>query len=41
MEPISCTVLVLGGGPAGYVCAIRAGQLGLDVVPAVLDFYLL
>lgn len=32
MEPISCTVLVLGGGPAGYVCAIRAGQLGLDVV---------
>lgn len=32
MEPISCTVLVLGGGPAGYVCAIRAGQLGLDTV---------
>ncbi|MET0567509.1 MAG: FAD-dependent oxidoreductase, partial [Hyphomicrobiaceae bacterium] len=32
MEPIACTVLVLGGGPAGYVCAIRAGQLGLDTV---------
>src|SRR6478736_6356485 len=32
MEPMSCTVLVLGGGPGGYVCAIRAGQLGLDVV---------
>src|SRR5581483_7184620 len=32
MEPISCTVLVLGGGPGGYVCAIRAGQLGLDTV---------
>jgi len=24
-------VLVLGSGPAGYVCAIRAAQLGLDV----------
>jgi dihydrolipoamide dehydrogenase len=32
MEPISCTVLVLGSGPAGYVCAIRAGQLGLNTV---------
>jgi dihydrolipoamide dehydrogenase len=32
MEPIVCTVLVLGGGPGGYVCAIRAGQLGLDTV---------
>jgi len=32
MEPISCTVLVLGGGPGGYVTAIRAGQLGLDTV---------
>ncbi len=24
-------LIVLGGGPAGYVCAIRAGQLGLNV----------
>jgi len=24
-------VIILGGGPAGYVCAIRAGQLGLNV----------
>jgi dihydrolipoamide dehydrogenase len=32
MEPLSCTVLVLGGGPGGYVCAMRAGQLGLDTV---------
>ena len=32
MEPMSCAVLVLGGGPGGYVCAIRAGQLGLDTV---------
>jgi dihydrolipoamide dehydrogenase len=32
MEPIACSVLVLGGGPGGYVCAIRAGQLGIDTV---------
>lgn len=32
MEPISCSVLVLGGGPGGYACAIRAAQLGLDTV---------
>ena len=32
MQPIACKVLVLGGGPGGYVCAIRAGQLGLDTV---------
>ena len=25
-------VLVIGGGPGGYVAAIRAGQLGLDTV---------
>jgi dihydrolipoamide dehydrogenase len=24
--------LVIGGGPGGYVCAIRAGQLGVDTV---------
>ena len=24
-------VIVLGGGPAGYVCAIRCAQLGLSV----------
>ena len=24
-------VIIIGGGPAGYVCAIRAGQLGLKV----------
>lgn len=32
MREISCKLLVVGGGPAGYVCAIRAGQLGLDTV---------
>ncbi len=25
-------VLIIGGGPAGYPCAIRARQLGLDVI---------
>lgn len=29
---ISCKLLVVGAGPAGYVAAIRAGQLGLDTV---------
>jgi dihydrolipoamide dehydrogenase len=32
MAEIAAKVLVVGGGPGGYVCAIRAGQLGLDVV---------
>lgn len=29
-EKITTQVLVVGGGPGGYVAAIRAGQLGLD-----------
>jgi len=29
-DPIHTKVLILGGGPGGYVAAIRAGQLGLD-----------
>src|SRR5580700_10482438 len=32
MRDISCKLLVIGAGPGGYVCAIRAGQLGLDTV---------
>ena len=32
MKEISCNLLVIGAGPGGYVCAIRAGQLGLDTV---------
>jgi dihydrolipoamide dehydrogenase len=32
MKPIQTKLLIIGGGPAGYPCAIRAGQLGLDVV---------
>ena len=31
-DTIHTKVLVLGGGPGGYVAAIRAGQLGLDTV---------
>ena len=27
----SFDVIILGGGPAGYVCAIRCAQLGLQV----------
>ncbi len=27
-----CDVLIIGGGPGGYVCGIRAGQLGLKVI---------
>ncbi|WP_322867481.1 dihydrolipoyl dehydrogenase [Aquicoccus sp. G2-2] len=32
MKAISCKLLVVGAGPGGYVCAIRAGQLGVDTV---------
>ena len=27
-----CQVLIIGAGPGGYVCGIRAGQLGLDTI---------
>ncbi len=32
MKDIICKLLVVGAGPGGYVCAIRAGQLGVDTV---------
>lgn len=32
MREIACRLLVIGAGPGGYVCAIRAGQLGVDTV---------
>lgn len=32
MKDISCRLLIIGAGPGGYVCAIRAGQLGVDTV---------
>lgn len=31
-DPIHTKVLVIGGGPGGYVAAIRSGQLGLETV---------
>lgn len=30
-------ITIIGGGPGGYVCAIRAGQLGLDTVLVEAD----
>lgn len=35
--PLKVEVLVLGGGPGGYVAAIRAGQLGLDTALVEAD----
>ncbi len=32
MADINCKLLVIGAGPGGYVCAIRAAQLGVDTV---------
>jgi dihydrolipoamide dehydrogenase len=32
VKDISCKLLIIGAGPGGYVCAIRAGQFGIDTV---------
>ncbi len=32
MTDLSTKLLIIGGGPGGYVCGIRAGQLGLDTI---------
>ncbi|MCJ8322894.1 MAG: dihydrolipoyl dehydrogenase [Hyphomicrobiales bacterium] len=37
MEHISCDVLVVGGGPGGYVAAIRASKLGKKVILVEAD----
>jgi dihydrolipoyl dehydrogenase len=37
MNELRCKVLVIGGGPGGYVAAIRAGQLGLDTILVEVD----
>ena len=37
MSELRCKVLIIGGGPGGYVAAIRAGQLGLDTVLVEAD----
>src|SRR3954469_26007168 len=32
MQSSTTTLLVIGGGPGGYVAAIRAGQLGIPTI---------
>ncbi|MCA1297351.1 dihydrolipoyl dehydrogenase [Stappia indica] len=32
MRVETCKLLIIGGGPGGYVCGIRAGQLGIDTI---------
>lgn len=32
MAELNAKLVVIGGGPGGYVCAIRAGQLGLSTI---------
>jgi dihydrolipoamide dehydrogenase len=32
MKSATTTLLVIGGGPGGYVAAIRAGQLGIPTI---------
>src|SRR5437016_2254899 len=36
-EPTSADVVIIGGGPGGYVAAIRAAQLGLSTVCVEMD----
>src|SRR3954468_15234755 len=36
-QPTSADVVVIGGGPGGYVAAIRAAQLGLNTVCVEMD----
>jgi dihydrolipoyl dehydrogenase len=37
MADLKCKLLVIGAGPGGYVCAIRAGKLGLDTIIVEAD----
>ncbi|MCL4127903.1 UNVERIFIED_CONTAM: hypothetical protein GTU68_049838 [Idotea baltica] len=32
MKTETCKLLIIGAGPGGYVCGIRAGQLGIDTI---------
>ncbi len=32
MTDLTCKLLIIGGGPGGYVCGIRAGQLDIDTI---------
>src|SRR3954451_9667720 len=37
LGPVAADVVVIGGGPGGYVAAIRAAQLGLSTVCVEMD----
>lgn len=37
MADLNCKLLVVGAGPGGYVCAIKAAQLGIDTVIVEAD----
>jgi dihydrolipoamide dehydrogenase len=37
VETEQCTLLVIGAGPGGYACGIRAGQLGVDTIVVDAD----
>ena len=37
MADNKCKLLVIGGGPGGYVCAIRAARLGVDTILVEAD----
>src|SRR5829696_9937021 len=37
ISPVQADVVVIGGGPGGYVAAIRAAQLGLATVCVEMD----
>ncbi|MBL6432507.1 MAG: FAD-dependent oxidoreductase, partial [Alphaproteobacteria bacterium] len=32
MSDLTCKLLIVGAGPGGYICGIRAGQLGIDAI---------
>src|SRR6187549_3084068 len=36
-DPTAVDVVVIGGGPGGYIAAIRAAQLGLSTVCVEMD----
>ena len=37
MSDLNCSLLVIGGGPGGYVCAARAARLGVDTLLVEAD----
>ncbi|MEZ5655078.1 MAG: dihydrolipoyl dehydrogenase [Sphingobium sp.] len=37
MKTETCQLLIIGAGPGGYVCGIRAGQLGVDTIVVEAD----